>query len=268
MLRIRPDPVTFARVQRTMTETGKQARFAFARTLNDVALAIQAETYASAQAHLTIRTEASARFIRTRIRIPRGGFATRDEPRVQLEISDGDVTKNRGKSSLLATLSGGGGEKAQGRWGPLAFPTRNLRTTAGTVIPRSMYPRALRLLERRDVDGGALAPTLGAKRTRRTRKKGATLGAVRTRAGKWLIRGKERTFAIDPRYQKAGKPTSYGVYQRTGPGRGDVRLLWRYRDSYKVPSRVPFQSIADTVTVRDFGARFDRNLAHALATAR
>lgn len=256
--------------RRKLTEAvalyGKQARFAYSLALNDTAKRIVLDTQAAVEANLTIRTPKSRKFLTSRVRVARGGFATRDNPRVVVEVDAGEPIVGR-RTSLIATLAGVDGGK-ESRNGILAVPTSALGRPGATVIPSRLYPKNLRVMERRGVDGGALAPTKSARRTRgKARvKKSQRLGAFQTSSGKWQILGKDRTFAIDPRYHRGN--VAAGVYQRTGPGNDDVRLLWHYTPRVPVPQRVPFQRIADEVTRRHFGGYFDRGLERALRTAR
>lgn len=252
-----------ARVRQAIDAYGKQARFALARSLNDAAKETQKRTRAQIVKALHVRTPVSAGFLDRSVKITQ--FATRDRPSAVLTIADPGGEKNRGKAALLASLAGGGATKEQGRWGPLAVPTKALRPSPSTPIPLRLYPKNLRVLDRRDVGGASLGPTT-AKRTRGRVKRGARLGFYQGKSGKWQIRGKERTFAIDPRYMRGN--VSGGVYQRVGRGKHDLVKLWSYTDRVRVPDRIPFREITADVLAREFPAYFGRNLTHALATAR
>lgn len=82
---------------------------------------------------------------------------------------------------------------------------------------------------------------------RRTRgkarvKKGQRLGVFQTRRGKFLILGKERTFALDPRHHRGVRSSAY---PRLGPERGDVVKLWSYTDRVQVSDRILLAKIVD-----------------------
>jgi hypothetical protein len=269
---VRIDPRTRQRVEQAIADYGRQGRFAFARTLNDVVLETQSAMRSALRGALTVRTAATHQFLANRIQIPRDGLAkvssAGDRLTASLLIADPESKGGRGKASLLATLaSTTGGEKVQAR-NPLAIPTRALRPTPAAIIPRSMYPAALGLAATRTIEGPVAFRSYTARRTRGGArvKAGDRIGLFRTGKGRYAIRGKLRTFAIDPRYMPRAR--SFGVFQRTGPGRGDIRKLFTYRPEVRVPARLPAQRILNTIVARIFADRFTVNLAHALRTAR
>lgn len=266
MLTIRIPPADRRRVTTAIGEYGKQARFAFALALNGTARAIVDATRAEIPTKLTVRTPRTARFLASRVRIPRGATATRDNPSVTIEVNAGDAITGR-SISLIATLAGVDAEKRASSLGPLAVPTGALGRPGSATIPLGLYPKNLRVLERRDIGGGLLGPTTGTRTRGRARvRKGQLLGIVQQQSGKWVIRGKARTFALDPRYHRGN--LTHGVYQRTGPKPSDIRLLWLYLPTVPVRQRIPFQRIADETTRRVFTREFQQGLARALRTAR
>lgn len=264
LLQIRIAPNALAQVKSDIDLYGKHARFALARALNGTGLAIQSGTQAEIQPHLTVRTAASLVFLQRRVMIPRGGYATRDNPTVVIGVMDGDVLSNRGKSSLLAAIASGGDTKTQGRWGPLAVPTSVLRSYPAEVIPAAFYPRALRVLEANYTGAGR---NTVASRTRGRSKRRAKYGVFGSAVGHIIVKGKSRTFAIDPRFHPGLKPSEYGVYQRTGPGKHDVQLLWAYKLSVPIPGRIDFQGIADRITSNVWATMYSIELDRALSTA-
>ncbi len=108
--------------------------------------------------------------------------------------------------------------------GQLYIPTQALRTTPQTVIPKGMYPKALRLIESRSPSG--LLPA----RSRLTAR------------GKLKIQGKRSTFVM---ISAGGR--GIGIFQRIGPSKGDVIELWRYVSTAHVPARFPLGQIINQV---------------------
>jgi hypothetical protein len=139
----------------------------------------------------------------------------------------------------------------------LIIPSENLRPSPNTVIARTLYPTNLGLTAKRDPAGTHYyALGRGAKAKKLTPyHKGAT--------GKWTIKGRRRTFALDPNYQQDIAPEDAGIYQRVGLGRDGIRLLWHYADRVERPSTLQFY---DTLN-RTFDARIKSNLEGAIAFA-
>jgi hypothetical protein len=97
---------------------------------------------------------------------------------------------------------------------PVAIPTMAVRPTPQSVIPAKMFPFNLFPQLR---TGGTVA---------------------RTKSGK-IKRSKSfrdvKPFILDPANMKGLKPQAWGIYQRTGPGRNDIRRLWSFRPQVPRP---------------------------------
>lgn len=271
---IRVDAKSAKTVEQAIERFGRQGRYAFARTLNDLVLQGRDAVRGALRGALTVRTAQTQKFLEQRVQIPRDGLARVSDSKgdrlsASLLIADPEGFKSRGRATLLATLSSpSGGEKAQSQRGPLAVPTPALRPSKAAVIPRGMYPVALGVGRVRTIEGPIALRSTVARRTRGKQRvrAGDRVGLFRTAKGRFTIRGKLRTFAIDPFYHPRAK--SYGVFQRFGPGKGDIRKLWKYVPRVPVPPRVPAQRILNAITRRQFAERFSINLREALRTAR
>jgi hypothetical protein len=228
------------RALQAIDQFGKQGRFALAQTLNDLARQTRDAIRADLPTDLTIRTAQAEAYLRRSVQAPRELAARKDS------LSAAVVLDRLNKRGMLPSLSEGG-ENESGPWGPVAVPTQALRPSKASVIPRSLYPRALKLVN--------AAPAILTRKGRG--KKSQRLGAFRTTTGTVQVFGKARTWA-----------TPAGVYQRTGPGPHDIRKLWTYVDHAEIPRRVPYHEIAQDVADKWFGTLFERRLAAALATAR
>lgn len=194
--------------------------------------------------------------------------------RIRIEGPEGD----EGKGSLLARHERGG-TRTTGRGGystdisyrlkgMFYLPSRHLRPSFGSAVPRAMHPANLRLTERRDVDGSTMAPRIH-----------------RTWGGKQQLKGKRRTFVL---FSNTGAPL--GVYQRTADTRPryahDKRgrvIARRQRDGVRDPNIRKIWSFARTIRlkprlgferriVRTIHERFQLNyrafLSHAIRTSR
>jgi hypothetical protein len=232
--------------------------FAAALAVTNMAYAARDELRRQMPEHLRVRGASGRRFLDLSVRVTQR--ATKQELRAI-------VTLDRGpnRRGFLPALTQGGVNRA-GPWGPVAVPTRALRPTELTEIPQALYPRALRLLARRDVDGGAMR-AYAAGRTRGRVRKGQRLGAFQNDRGKWQILGKERTFALDPRRQRIAANQA-GIYQRVGPGRDDIRMLWSYQDAVPLPDLVPAEEVVRTIVATRGVQLMHEALAYALRTAR
>ena len=261
-LRLGVPAAELQRVRQAYALYGKQAEFALSLAMNDVARQGREAVRAALPQHLEVRTAQSQRYLERLISARTG---TRARPQTAVEIMRGTDYSRR---SVLPSL-GVGETRTAGASGPLPIPTVSLGRPGASVIPRAYSPRSLGVLERRDasgamVFGGTARRTRGKARVR----KGQQLGPVRTKAGKWMIWGKDRTFAIDPRYHPGQPARRYGVYRRFGPASTEIEMLYHYQLTNPIPKKLPVEALVAGAAARGFGPAFDRALARALATAR
>jgi hypothetical protein len=266
---VRVDAQSQQQVAQALAAYGRQAEFALLLTQNDIVLETQASLRSGLRGALTVRSGVTHQFLADRIQVQLAKLTrARDRLEAFVRIADPETKGGRGKASLLATLaSPAGGEKVR-RDNYLAVPTKALRPSPSAIVPRTMYPTALGVAATRTIEGPLAFPSYRATRTRRSARvtKGQRVGLFKTAKGRYQILGKDRTFAIDPRYMP--RASGFGVYQRTGPGPKDIRKLWKYVAEVRVPNRVPAQRIMDTLSKRLFADRFTINLERALRTAR
>lgn len=227
---------------REMTDTERrQMPFALMLTLNRTAEEAQRVFRDELPGRFTLRTPQSRNFLQRMARIPRGGRATKSKPFVHLAI-DGDR-----KNVLMKHEEGGritGHEP-----NPIYLPSRGIRPTKAVLPPRHLYPSSNRLVERRDPDASTLPVQ---ERT--------------TARGVPQIKGKRRMFVLDPKVHFGVRV--WGVYQRTGPDRDDIRLLWLFRRSITLQPRLQFASTINRVVAQRFDLNFAGFLDVAMRTAR
>lgn len=121
-----------------------------------------------------------------------------------------------------------GTPKTEGVFGGVArtpiIPTKAIRPWGNASIPAKYFPTNL-FPETRQ--GAKPAKPLKSGKARRSRS--------------WR---EVRPFVLDPRIHKGLGPKAWGIYQRIGPKRGDIRMLWAYRPSVHRPKLLDTQGIA------------------------
>lgn len=215
-----------------------QLPFVEMRAVNATAFDVRDAQRAHIQSAFTVRRP----WVAKAPQIPRGGKATKQKPEARVELAD-----NRG---FLAKFERGGTLMASDSIAhPFAIPTDQLRPVKTAVVPRRFLPKNLRLQPRKDV--------LGTLRARQ----------VRTKRGVIQWKGKRRTFILDPRFHNT---ETWGVFQRTGPKRNQIRLLWAYRQKITIPPLLHFvdtaQRVVPEVWDRNFTKWFDRAIKSARRT--
>ena len=213
-----------------------QMPFALSLAINRTAYNVRDAIRSGIQHRFTIRR----RWVVHGIQIPRGGRATKQKLEAIVELER--------RRSFLAKFEEGGVKRGSVSL-PIAIPTEHIRPTPQSLPPLALYPKNLRLLERRDVSGFLAARTT------------LTRGNVR----QW--KGLRRTFVIDPWEHRADRQL-WGVWQRFGPRRNQIRLIWAYWREIRIPPILKFYETGrrtiDAVWDRNFTAAFDR----AIRTAR
>lgn len=145
---------------------------------------------------------------------------------------------------------------------PVAIPTPHLQFTKRTVVPRRWYPVNLGLVPRRDASGrGFFALGKNAIRDKKSPFKTTKRGAVQ-------IKGKLRTFVLDPQHHRGISPKQRGVYVRIGKDRDDIRMIWMYRDRTRRPRILRFRETVEAEVRRRWPENFRGAWAFALRTAR
>lgn len=214
-----------------------QMPFALSLAINRTAYNVRDAIRSGIQHRFTIRR----RWVVHGIQIPRGGRATKQKLEAIVELER--------RRSFLAKFEEGGVKRGSATM-PIAIPTEHIRPVHTATPPLSLYPKNLGLQERRDISGGFTAAR-----------------TTFTRRGVKQWKGKRRTFVIDP-WEHNATPELWGVWQRRGPKRHQIRLIWAYRREIPIPPTLKFvetgRKMADQVWDRNFTREFDR----AIRTAR
>ena len=228
----------------SMEHIARQLPFAMALTANWVAKDAQLAAQAGIRRRLTIAPKRE-RFLLSLVR--RSHFATKSEPWSEVGIGhDAGAGPTKNRSFLLLRHQFGGTRAAKSPLFPFAIPSKAIRPGAYDEVPQSLLPKNLRLFERRGVTGNLPIKSRVTKR------------------GKVQIQGKRRTFIIDDR---EGSGT-WGIFQRTGPGKRDIRRLFFLTSKITLPPRVQFYEAVNDAVRRQMPIRFDEALKRALASAR
>lgn len=225
-------------------EALNQLPFAVSVALNKTAEDVQEEVRGSLRRNFTINPAKRAFFDRM-IKIRRSDRATKYKLATAVRVEGPESSTSRGEREHLLTRHEEGGV-ARARLPhshPLAIPTREVRPGPYDVAPRRLYPSSLRLVERRSPDG-VLAAKRGVKRK---------------------IGGSRRSFFV---IGQPGSGDRWGVYERVGKGRRDIRMLWSFRERVTNPPRLRFYATATDTINRVWPANLAEALRKALATAR
>lgn len=210
-------------------------------------------------------------FIANLIRFPFAQWANKRKLSATLGVhsSDGDVGvgSDKDRGFLLGRHEDGGTRTRTDPLRPFFIPTDEIRGGDYDLPPRSLYPTALRIMEGRGI---VSYTTLVNAKTGKTRRK-AVFGnlAIRSRStasGKVQIQGKQNTFLIGP--MNSTNPKDWGIYQRTGPGRRDVRMIWAFRSSINLTPRLHFYETVGKYVEQHIGEELERAIDQALATAK
>jgi hypothetical protein len=205
----------------------------------------------------TIRSSTSGAWLDKHAFVPPQMRASKRMLRVQLRVSPPGL--KTGRYSAEPWLDQGGvreGTRPIGRGGlfdrAVAIPYR--KGAPMTIIPRALYPVNLGLTPRRTIEGGWDFSA---------RKKGSRR-QILSNYRKFTLRGLERTFVVTDRAKGAGAGM---LFQRTGPGRNDIRPLFTIRRQITVQGRDYFLPTAQ----RTFRDRLATNtlgfLTYALRTS-
>lgn len=221
----------------------RQIPFAMSKAINNTATQFQDAMRRGIASRFILRRP---NFILNTVKIARGNFATKTKMTATVSIG-GSEEKNR-RGGILARFEEGREKRTLDPYHPIAVPTREVRASPAELPPRNLYPKNLRLVGRRGVE------------------KTIPANIRMTRRGVEQIKGKQRTFVLDPSKHHGAK--IWGVWQRYGPERGQLRLLWIYKMAVKIPKRLQFRETAQRTVPAQFNENFKLWLGIALRTAR
>ena len=195
------------------------------------------------------------------VQLPKVWQATKTRPSAIFALGDSDGGRGgigARRSRIFSKFQDGGFKSAKDPSFPIAIPTKAIRPNFSDLVPRAFYPKNLRLVPRRDVSGNLLALQKGKVRTLA----GKPISNLQRR--KQQLEGIGGTFTISDK--ETGKPI--GIFQRTGPGRRDMRLIWAYRQQIHIPKRLDWTGIAQRTVATRWQPNFGGALDFAIRTAK
>ena len=184
--------------------------------------------------------------------LPRVWRATPARLQAPMQLGDEEGLGLR-RRQIFGKFEAGGTQSADPTR-PFAIPTDVLRPSIGTVIPRSKYPR--NLVGVFDNQGAYQGLGNKARIVSRSRRRRGLAGRVTD-----AILGKQVRQKQTGRYFVLGSPGGkfYGIFERTGPGKQDVRQIWRFVHTRTIRGTLQLES-----TARQIGeTRFTPNLEGA-----
>lgn len=203
-----------------------------------VELGLQA-TRESMQRSMTIRVPA---FLPPQ-QLPTAWRATKDKLQAELRVGYGETPQSIGTraANIFSKFEEGGIKQPSGS---VYIPTKALRPNKADLVPRALYPR--NLIGDFDSSGNLV----GFKR-------GKARGTKMGRGARSIY----SYFVLDPATQAGVSGRSWGIWERTGPGRGDIRMVWAFRRSVPIPASLRFYetglSVVDAVFDSEFSKAWD-----------
>lgn len=236
----------------------EQVPFALAVAINRTAEEVLAEGRRQILANFTVR---APRFDLPPVQLPRAWRATKTRPIATVDLGDDDGGRDgigARRKKIFTKFEYGGHKTALDPSLPIAIPTKVLRPSDTSVVPRGMYPTNLRLAPRLTPDG-----TLPSLRKGKVRSlSGATLKSKKQRAELGL-QGVGGTFTM-----KGHDGRVLGVFQRTGQGHRSYRMIWAFRQSIRIPRLTNFAARGTAIIEDRFWQNFEGALELAMRTAR
>lgn len=197
----------------------KSLGYATVNAINNVAKIIQKAEREKLDDRFEIRTPRTRAFLERNVAIIKP-FASAGQGRPFAEISVGQ------RSRLLLAVFEKGGEKVSARGAKLVgVPVTGgpARLTFSSPVAETLYLRKLKFK------------------------------AKKTATGKVQFKGKDRTFLL----KRTAKSTFGGVYQRVGPYREDVRMVYSFKQRPRLKAVLQFVKTADEVGQRWLKREFE-----------
>jgi len=242
----------------SITGLAKQVRFAAVIALNRTVEEAHADIRRGIRQRFVVRVPS---FILPPQQLPKIWRATKERPSAFFALGDDDGGSGgigARREAILTKFEAGGRKTASDPSFPIAIPTRAIRPSPQVLVPRALYPKNLRLTPRLEASG-ATVPALRRGKVRTL--EGRAVGSKKRRRELGL-QGIGGTFTI------ATPDRSIGIFQRTGRGRGNIRLIWAFRQSIPIPARLQWVETAERIAGTRLQPNFEGALEFALRTAR
>ena len=252
----------------------KRAAYAIANALNATAKAAQRDMQAGVGSQFTLRR---ADFVRRQSAVisqsTGGGFASAKDGRLRAGIAVGEKRRlllsafERGGDRRAAMVSSG--YQPRGKRAAVPITGGPARPSKGSQVPLAFTFTGLRFIKGKRPGpraGRFVSDYKGSKRKSRRAasswKQGDVAFARHTTAkGAEQWKGQHRTFIL-PRTRKA---PGGGVFQRVGPGRDDIRMVYSFAGVLHLDHRLNFYRTMRSTTNKVFQSNLRREVNATLA---
>jgi hypothetical protein len=225
----------------------KRMAYAIANSLNDQIKSIQTGERASVQRKFKVRARAQQFIERQSAYIAPSDFASATARRFQARVSVAVKTR-----FLLAGFETGaerhGFVSPRGR---AAVPIIGgpARPSFGSSVPSAFQYVRLNI-----------RPVIEGKKVKRGGRRDLAFRIHQTGTGKVQLKGSQRTFVLT----HTVKQPQGGAYQRVGPKRGDLRLVYGFTRPKHLDRRLGYEALARDIARREFAARLLKQVTDTL----
>ena len=210
--------------------SAKGLAYAAVNALNNTAKLVQKTEREELHRNFEIRTPTTTKFLERQVAIIKP-FASVNQGRAYTEISVGQRPK-----LLLSTFEAGGIKSpVVGTRGVVAVPVTGqaARPSFSRPVPKTLFLRALKIKGKK------------------------------TKSGKVQYKGAQRTFLL----KHTAKAPLGGVFQRIGPERDDVRMIYSFKSKPRLKSSLHFVKTAERIAFvwmkREFADQLAREIQRA-----
>jgi hypothetical protein len=247
-----------AAVLATLRNGNKRIAFAVVNALNKTIRDVQVAEQVGVEREFTVRRK---EFVKRQAAViskrAGGGFASVKGGRFEAQVAVGQKPR-----LLLSGFEKGGDRRAamaatgatlKGKRSAVPVVGGPARPSFASVVPKEFEFRALSI--RKATKRGGMA--------KRRARAAVTFRANTTSGGAVQFKGKQRTFVL----LETKQAPEGGVFQRVGPGRGDIRMVYSFKADEKLEPRLEFVKRARGVAVAKFAGHLQAEVRSSLAFA-
>lgn len=229
-----------------MERFSKQAPFAISLGINRLTELAMVAAGKGIKSRMIVRVPG---FVLPPQQLPNKWRATKDKLFATADIAYDDGPRSIGarRRAILSKFEDGGEKKSANPNYPIAIPTKALRSSPHDLVARQMYPRNL---------VGSFS------------KLGAFEGLTPGKRGKKRQSAGQASYFTITSTRLGAKPSSYGLYERYGPGRGQFRMLWAFRTRIPIPAILHYQDDITRTVEANYAKELSAAMDYAMATAK
>lgn len=235
----------------------KRIAFAVVNALNKTIRDVQVAEQVGVAREFTVRRKEFVKRQSAVISKKAGGFANVKSGRFEAQVQVGEKPR-----LLLGAFEAGGDRRAamvasgatpKGKRAAVPVVGGPARPSFADTVPTSFEFRALSI--RKATKRGGLS--------KRRSKANVRFAAHTTSGGEVQFKGKQRTFVLT----STARAPEGGVFQRVGPGKGDIRMVYSFKANEKLDKRLNFVARARKVALDKFAAHLRAEIRSSLAFA-